>query len=268
MTIFIVCHKDLPSFPPPEGSKIIWLNSKPPLDNRGMDVIAGYDFFSEPEELHAKLSGSLGTIAIAKFVSEEAAKPRSITIWQYRKFLTRQRIGTPNPEYPGMNTATSEETEITRPEDPAFFLENFFLPRPLNLQNISHHYARFHNIVDFLRYTASAIETTALTQAEALQFFNSGTFVPGGIELGTYPTDWWLDAFVRLVAPSFEFAKRYQPFQAEDPVQKRAISFCQERLGSYLLIKRLSELYGNSLPGSLFGDIVTISNDGVYRSGV
>ncbi len=74
MTIFIVCHKDLPSFPPPEGSKIIWLNSKPPLDNRGMDVIAGYDFFSEPEELHAKLSGSLGTIAIAEFVSEQTAK--------------------------------------------------------------------------------------------------------------------------------------------------------------------------------------------------
>ncbi|MBX4956324.1 hypothetical protein [Rhizobium lentis] len=267
MTIYIVCHKDLPSYPAPEGSKIIWLNSKPPLDNRGMDVIAGYDFFSEPEELHAKLSGSLGTIVVAKIVSEEPAKPRNITIWQYRKFLTRLAIGTPNPDYPGMNTTTSEETEITRPENPAFFVENFFLPRPLNLHNISQHYAHFHNIVDFLRYTASSIETNALTQAEALLFFNSGTFIPGGIELGTYPTDWWLDTFVRLVAPSFEFAKRYQPFQAEDPVQKRAISFCQERLGSYLLIKRLAELYGNNLPGVLFGNIATVSNDGVYKSG-
>lgn len=100
MTIFIVCHKDLPSYPPPEGAKIIWLNSKPPLENKGMDVIAGYDFFSEPEELHAKLSGSLGTIVIAKVVSEESTKPRNITIWQYRKFLTRLKIGTPNPEYP------------------------------------------------------------------------------------------------------------------------------------------------------------------------
>jgi hypothetical protein len=98
MTIFIVCHKDLPSYPPPEGAKIIWLNSKPPLENKGMDVIAGYDFFSEPEELHAKLSGSLGTIVIAKVVSEESTKPRNITIWQYRKFLTRLKIGTPNPE--------------------------------------------------------------------------------------------------------------------------------------------------------------------------
>ena len=200
MTIFIICHKDLPSYPPPEGSKIIWLNSKLPSENRGMDVIAGYDFFSEPEELHAKLSGSLGTIVVAKVVSEEAAKPRTITIWQYRKFLTRLKIGTPNPDYPGMNTATSEETEITRPEDPAFFSESFFLPRPLNLHNISQHYARFHNIVDFLRYTACAIETNTLAQAEALQFFNSSTFVPGGIELGTYPTDWWLDTFVRMLA--------------------------------------------------------------------
>ena len=107
-----------------------------------------------------------------------------------------------------------------------------------------------------------------MTQAEALLFFNSGTFIPGGIELGTYPTDWWLDTFVRLVAPSFEFAKRYQPFQAEDPVQKRAISFCQERLGSYLLIKRITELYGNTVPGSLFGDMATVSDDGVYKSGV
>ncbi len=34
MAVFIVCHKDLPSYPPPEGAKIIWLNSKPPLDNK------------------------------------------------------------------------------------------------------------------------------------------------------------------------------------------------------------------------------------------
>ncbi|MBY5662165.1 hypothetical protein [Rhizobium leguminosarum] len=268
MTVFIVCHKDLPSYPPPEGAKIIWLNSKPPLENKGMDVIAGYDFFSEPEEIHAKLSGSLGTLVIAKVVSEETVKPRNITIWQYRKFLTRLNIGTPNPEYPGMNIATSEEVEITRPENPAFFSESFFLPRPLNLHNISYHYASCHNIVDFFRYTAFSVEANTLPQAEALHFFNSSTLVPGGIELGTYPTDWWLDTFVRLVAPSLEFAKRYQPFQAEDPVQKRAISFCQERLGSYLLIKRLAELYGNNLPGFLFGDMATVSNDGVYRTGV
>nr|WP_245279663.1 hypothetical protein [Rhizobium leguminosarum] len=233
-----------------------------------MDVIAGYDFFSEPEEIHAKLSGSLGTLVIAKVVSEETVKPRNITIWQYRKFLTRLNIGTPNPEYPGMNIATSEEVEITRPENPAFFSESFFLPRPLNLHNISYHYAGCHNIVDFFRYTAFSVEANTLPQAEALHFFNSSTLVPGGIELGTYPTDWWLDTFVRLVAPSLEFAKRYQPFQAEDPVQKRAISFCQERLGSYLLIKRLAELYGNNLPGFLFGDMATVSNDGVYRTGV
>lgn len=108
MTVFIVCHKDLPSYPPPEGAKIIWLNSKPPLENKGMDVIAGYDFFSEPEEIHAKLSGSLGTLVIAKVVSEETVKPRNITIWQYRKFLTRLNIGTPNPEYPGMAVAVRD----------------------------------------------------------------------------------------------------------------------------------------------------------------
>lgn len=115
MTIFIVCHKDLPSYPPPEGSKIIWLNSKPPLDNKGMDVIAGYDFFSEPEEIHAKLSGSLGTIVIAKVVSEEAAKPRNITIWQYRKFLTRLKIGTPKSrisrdEYSNLRRSRNHKT--------------------------------------------------------------------------------------------------------------------------------------------------------------
>ncbi|MBP2486869.1 hypothetical protein JOH50_002596 [Rhizobium leguminosarum] len=110
--------------PSSEGAKIIWLNSKPPLGNQGIDVIAGYDFFSEPE-LHAKLSGSLGTIVIAKVVSEESAKPRNITMWQYRKFLTRLKIGTPNPEYPGMNTTTSEEVRITKLENPAIFTERF-----------------------------------------------------------------------------------------------------------------------------------------------
>ncbi|MHC2480362.1 hypothetical protein ACVIKP_002153 [Rhizobium leguminosarum] len=116
----------MPSYPPPEGAKIIWLNSKPPLGNQGIDVIAGYDFFSEPEELHAKLSGSLGTIVIAKVVSEESAKPCNITIWQYRKFLTRLKIGTPNPEYAGMNTTTSEEVRITKLESGDFY--RTFLP--------------------------------------------------------------------------------------------------------------------------------------------
>ncbi|PZM07412.1 hypothetical protein [Rhizobium tubonense] len=268
MTVFIVCHQDLPNYPVPAGAKIIWLNSKLPLESKGMDVIAGYDYFDQPEELHAKLSGSLGTLVIAKVVSEDQAKSPKITIWQYRKFVTKAQIGTPSPDYPGMNVVTPQYMENTTPEKPESHPENFLLPDPLNLGSVLHHYARVHNIIDFLRYTSCSIEAGILTQQETLHFFNSSHFVPGGIELGTYPTDWWLDTFVRLVAPSFEFAKRYQPFQAADPVQRRAISFCQERLGSFLLIKRITELYGNTIPPSLFGRIVTVSNDGLYKTGV
>ena len=68
-------------------------------------------------------------------------------------------------------------------------------------------------------------------------FFREDVIVPGGVELGVYPASFWLastDSVERVVRACV--AKHAT---VRDGYQARLWSFCSERLGSWLLLKRL-----------------------------
>ena len=78
-------------------------------------------------------------------------------------------------------------------------------------------------------------------------FFREDVIVPGGVELGVYPASFWLastDSIERVVRACV--AKHAT---VRDGYQARLWSFCSERLGSWLLLKRLRAEVA-SIPGS------------------
>jgi hypothetical protein len=108
-------------------------------------------------------------------------------------------------------------------------------------------YARDHCVEDFLRFTAAAVAEGVLERREVLSFFREDVIVPGGVELGVYPASFWLastDSIERVVRACVATHGTVR-----DRYQARLWSFCSERLGSYLLLKRLRAEVA-SIPGS------------------
>jgi hypothetical protein len=263
-----MCHSTLPNYPVPPNARIIWMNAEPPSNERGLDIVKAYDYFENGEELHKKIAGALGPIVIRKVAEETPEHSDVITIWQYRKFVTRTRYGNPSPDYLKMYTLTEEMAKTLRVSDSERTPENFLLCPPVPLGNLYQQYVWGHKIPDLLRYVAIAVELGVLTPEESFAFFHSQHLISGGIELGSFPAQWWISACRHIDQVTLEFAAKHEPSQADDPYQKRAAAFCQERLGSYVLIKELMTRYGGEIPVSLFGTMHNVAPDGVYRAGV
>ena len=71
--------------------------------------------------------------------------------------------------------------------------------------------------------------------------------VPGGVELGVYPAPFWLDSTEKIERVVRACVARHATVR--EGYQARLWSFCAERLGSWLLLKRLrAEVAGG--PGS------------------
>lgn len=242
MTIYIICHKGLPDYTPPDGSAVVWLNAKPPVDARGLEIIDGYSLFENPEQMHRTYSGSLGTMAILKLLSENNTAPH-VTIWQYRKFVSQVEYGQQSPNFSRMRIVTPgaiTKCEITNPEK-SLAPNEFLIEQPGQMHTAVMQYGARHNILDFLRYSTLLVEDGFLTPEEAVQFFLIRFLAVGGIELGTYPTGWWVETYSAVKDSAVAFAERYGPCQPDDPYQTRAVAFLQERLGSFRLIRHLTQ---------------------------
>lgn len=267
MTIFVVCHNSLPNYRLPDGAVIMWMNAKPPVGTTDLDIIPGYDFFDRPEALHDKLAGSMGSLAIHRYLSGLAQRDRLLTIWQYRKFITKEVLGKRSPNFPGMNLTSVDDMASVNLTDPETLAHEYITAIPWKISSIAYQYLLSHNFIDFLRHTALAIESGVIDQKKTLDYMNEGQIVPGGMELGTYPVEWWLEAFDKVSRPSLIFAERYLPFNTNDPYQRRAIAFCQERLGSHVLVNRIKEIQAVNIEKRGIGVMHTVTAEGVYRGG-
>ncbi len=267
MTLFVICHQDLPAYPLPAGAQIVWMNAAPPPAVEDSAFVRGYDLFENGASLHDRLSGSLGSAAIARHVAGLADRPSTVTIWQYRKFVTRTQFGRPSPNYSGMRLLTSDEAAVADPASDLGRGADTLAVSPLSMGSMIRQYQRHHHLVDLLRYVTTAIDLGVVTQAEALAFLEGTHLIPGGLELGTYETTAWLVDFEAMFKVGMAFIERFEPYATTDAYQRRAVSFCQERLGSFLLLNRLRRDYPKGLPASLFGTMHTITSEAVYRGG-
>jgi hypothetical protein len=195
---------------------------------------------------HPVLGSTAGAFALKNLVRERFPQATRIGICQYRKFVSRERIsGVRDPRYrvmdvvPRASLAGARFAELLWPGDARFLVSGprRFTRLPWHRRGYLKEYARDHCVEDLLRFTGEAVDQGVLGRDEALAFLREDVIVPGGVELGVYPASFWLastESIERVVRACVS-----KHATVRDGYQARLWSFCSERLGSYLLLKRL-----------------------------
>jgi hypothetical protein len=214
------------------------------------------DLAPEWQPHHPALGSTAGAFALKNLVRERFPQATRIGVCQYRKFVSRERIsGVRDPRYRVIDVVpramlTGERfAKLLWPGDAPLLVS-----RPRRFTRVLWHrrgylkeYARDHCVEDLLRFAGEAVDQGVLQRGEALAFFREDVIVPGGVELGVYPASFWLattESIERVVRACVD-----KHATVRDGYQARLWSFCSERLGSYLLLKRLRAEVAAS-PGS------------------
>ena len=207
------------------------------------------DLAPEWERHHPILGGLAGTFAMKNHVLRHHPDAKRVGICQYRKFVSNRRISrTVAPSYKAMDLVSRRGLspglldEVMRPTS------DWLVARPLLLPNRRKHsdyleqYGRVHHPQDLLRFTAEAVEQQLLDKTEAVRFLGEELMLPGGIELGVFPADFWLRSIAAIEGVVRACVQRYDVVR--EGYDARAWAFCVERLGSYLVLRQLRTLPG------------------------
>lgn len=208
------------------------------------------DLAPDWERHHPVIGGSAGSFALRNYVLKHRPNATRIGLCQYRKFISRRRISlSPEPTYPVMDVVpkgllTNGAAEILmHPGDGDFLVSKVFpFGKRRKRVDLLEQYKSCHHVEDFLRFTAAAVELGVLDKDEVTPFFREITFFPGGIELGVYEAGFWLKSMGDIEAVMRLCIDQYPAHR--EAYQTRAWSFCAERLGSYLLLRRFKQIDG------------------------
>jgi hypothetical protein len=214
------------------------------------------DLVPEWDPHHPQLGSTAGAFALARLVRERFPEATRVAICQYRKFVSKDRIsGVRDPRYRVMDVVPRSMLEGPRlgaalwPGDAPFLVTapRRFTRVPWHRRGYLKEYARDHCVEDLLRFTGEAVDQGVLDRREVLAFFREDVIVAGGVELGVYPASFWLASTASIERVVRACVARHATVR--DGYQARLWSFCSERLGSWLLLKRLRAEVASS-PGS------------------
>jgi hypothetical protein len=229
------------------------------------------DIAPEWEQFHPILGSLAGVFAVKNYIVENRLPIKQVGICQYRKFVSAMPISDVRvANYTAMQSIGREslkQIDLAQAMLPGE--REFVLPEIAKVDGgYLNQYKDAHVVEDFLRFTSEATELGVLPREEVSTFFNTWTFIPGGIEAGVYPTQFWVNAVTAIEGVVRACLQRY-PYRRVG-YQARAWAFCAERLGSYLLLKYLNTRYSsqellNPMVGRL--NLVTVDEQAVYVAG-
>ena len=212
------------------------------------------DLAPEWDAHHPQLGSTAGAFALARLVRARHPAATRIGICQYRKFVSPRRISAVrDPRYRVMDVVPRALLEGARFADALWPGDaTFLVSAPRRFTRVFWHrrgylkeYARDHCVEDFLRFAAEAVEQGVLARREVEAFFREDVIIPGGAELGVYPAPFWLECTAQIERVVRACVARHATVR--DGYQARLWSFCAERLGSHLVLKRFrSEVSGRS----------------------
>jgi hypothetical protein len=203
------------------------------------------DLAPEWEPHHPVLGGTAGSFALKNYLRQHRPDATRVGICQYRKFVSRERIsGVRDTKYRAMDVVPKatldgpQFAQLLSPADSQFVVSapRKFTRLPWYRRGYLKEYARDHHVEDFLRFTAEAVDQGVLEAGEVQAFFREDVIVPGGVELGVYPAPFWLESIEGVERVVRACIAKHPVIR--DGYQTRTWSFCAERLGSYLLLKR------------------------------
>jgi hypothetical protein len=214
------------------------------------------DLAPEWEPYHPILGGLAGTFAMKNHVERHHPGAKQVGLCQYRKFVSNRRISrTVAPSYKAMDVvprrglSRSLLAEVMLPRSDWLVARPFMLPNWRKHSDYLEQYGRVHYPQDLLRITAEAVEQKLLDKREAVRFLAEELMLPGGIELGVFPADFWVRSVTAIESVVRACVQRYDVVR--EGYDARAWAFCVERLGSYLVLRQLRTLPGVEL--RLFG---------------
>jgi hypothetical protein len=210
---------------------------------QGPDRFNLRDLAPEWEPHHPVLGSIAGAFALKNLLLQRPGISH-VGICQYRKFLTRERIGEQADNYQVMDVLSVAQfdrdvvAEQMLPKASDFLIGK---PGQFTLNGVNHgylyQYKDVHHIEDFLRFTAVAVELGALDRQDVIALFDEKIFFPGGIELGLFPADFWI-RHISAIEAVVRRCVELHPTQRPD-TQARVWAFCAERLGSFYLLRYL-----------------------------
>ena len=202
------------------------------------------DLAPEWEPHHPILGGLAGTFAMKNHVLAHHPDADRVGLCQYRKFVSKRRLSrVVAPSYKAMDVVTLPALSRALLADVMVPDDAWLLPRPFLLSNWRKHsdmleqYSRVHHPQDLLRFVAEAVEQQLLDKAEVPDLLAEELMLPGGIELGVFPADFWIRSVSAIESVVRACVARYP--LAREGYNARAWSFCTERLGSYLVLRHL-----------------------------
>jgi hypothetical protein len=206
--------------------------------------------------------GAAGSYVIPQAI--DAAGAADLTgICSYRKMVVRTTIGKPAEVLPFLYEISIDDAKgIPRLEiEPQAGFE-FLVGLPLNFRcGVLEHYIEAHR-------GSMAVEIGIMTLDQAQEFAKEKFFIPGGCELGVYPTAWVRPVLEKLELLGRTFVTRCASrLQTYDNFQVRAVGFLSERLGSYFLLAELRKRFPAGIPRELCGTLcVIVPPGGSYES--
>lgn len=249
---------------------VVWLGPSGKAPNIGHQVLDVHEIDPDLMAWHPFLTGAAGAFAIRRFLAGQQktfADDDLITLTQYRKFISPQAFGHVAVNYPTMRVI-DDHASVPCYEDWFVKPKNLFcIPNLINVGNTFLQYAHAHHASDLLRYLAVAVELEAISYYQCHELINNPVMIPGGIELGTFPVSTYLSVVQWLEAVCLRFLELHRPTRL-DAYQRRALAFCNERLGSFMLQKVLHGFFNNTIPSDILGHMHTV-DIGVdfYRAG-
>jgi hypothetical protein len=217
------------------------------------------DLAPEWELHHPKLGGTVGTFALKNYIQKNCPNVTKVGICSYRRFISRTVIGKDQKinlrTMFGKPTSsrwfgkpTSSKCFISKADLLTFDLPTLMLPDNsafliscTKVPGYLRQYSHAHCAEDLLRFAAEAVEQGVLARSDIPLFFDEKIFFVGGLDLGVFPAEFWIRAVSAIEAVILCCIKR-SPVRREG-YQARALSFCAERLGSYILMRHLQSNY-------------------------
>ncbi len=203
--------------------------------------------------------GAAGNYAIPRAI--DATGSADLTgIFSHRKMIVRTKIGTPSDAFFWHEVSIDDAKRLPRQEiepRPGF---EFLIGRPLNFTcGVLDHYIQSHRGIDIFEYVSMAVEIGILTLDQAQEFGREKIFIPGGCELGIYPTAWVRPMLEKLAILGREFVTRCAArIRTYDNYQVRVVGFLAERLGSFFLLNELRKRFPAGVPAELCGTLCVI----------
>jgi hypothetical protein len=265
---FCIAHKAV-QFDLPENSTVVWLGNDTPQTRNASHIIVASKFAPDIHSMHPFLSGSAGSFIVERYLLNNPGfwtATDLVALIQYRKFISPIPLGRPSMNYQGMYMFNAVEANLIDLDAINGLLNgDFLVSEPIGVSGgVLAQYNQAHHIEDFLRYAAIAVALKVVNKEELMEFFYASFIIPGGIEFGVFPIPVFLESVQQLKRVCIEFLKLHSPVST-DMYQHRALAFCNERLGSYLLLKHMSALTDGGNFDQHRGIMHCLSEDDVYR---